>query len=218
MNYLMRIIFSKSISNKKGSNNFDIYQEEIEVIYAYRGGGSVKDVKDLILDIVVKQGRKIDLVVIVAGGNDLDHRGAEAEAVCVAGRMKELAEELVTPPYPLVRFVTICQIVPRELTRRINIGEFNERAKDYNNLVRDWAENSSHVTFWSHPRINNSRTIMADGVHLNAKGNFFLYSSIKKSIAHTIGHIAAGEGCTCRAEDPNPTSRSRAKRVNRRDR
>ena len=97
--------------------DFDIYREELEVIYKYKSGGTIDDVKDMILDLLVKKGKKIDVIIIIAGGNDLDQEQPMGDPMKVAGRMKELVKELTTRPYPLVQLVTICQIIARESIR-----------------------------------------------------------------------------------------------------
>ena len=187
--------------------DFDLYKENVEVTFCSKGGGKIEDIRRLILSKVIN--KKYDIIIIVGGGNDLDIK--EGHPINTAEKMLEMANEFVTKPFPLVKFVTICQIIQRQKTRRLALSEFQENVKIYNsNMLASCKQNSSLI-FWSHPRINNSRTALeADGVHLNNKGNFLLYHSLKKSLAHTIDHLIHNTGCNCEAENPNPTSRARA--------
>ena len=78
--------------------------------------------------------QRFNIIVIGAGGKDLE--GTNIPPREVAEERYELAREFVAKPYPLVNFVTICQVVKRNASRNVRVHEYQERIEVYNNHLK----------------------------------------------------------------------------------
>ena len=151
------------------------------------------------------------VVVLVMGGNDLDTEEADPGEVATA--IVILAKELACEN----RYVIVTQILNR-IKPRISADLYKIKVRICNHLIAEKSKMFRNVLFWSHIRLNNCNTHMhRDGVHLNRKGNYLLYKSIKSSLAHVLKkHIPFGTCCTCPPAYPGPQQRARAGRRHRR--
>ena len=187
---------------------FDLYRENVAVKFFFKSGCDIEQFHSHLKQSVLAYHPKI--VIVILGGNDLDDD--ETDPVGVAADIVQLAEEFQSNN----NFVIISQILDRPQPR-IPADIFKIKARICNSKIVDKIQHSNKIIFWTHIRLNNCNTHMhRDGVHLNNKGNFLYYKSLKRALSHVLSHVANGTGCTCPAEYPGPRQRARAGRRHRR--
>ena len=188
---------------------FDLYQENIETKFFYKSGCRIQTFHKIVMPRVIEYDPHV--VVLVMGGNDLDTEEADPGEVATA--IVQLAQELARDK----RHVIISQLLDRT-NPRISADLYKIKVRICNHLLAEKTKFCRDVLVWTHIRLNNCNTHMhRDGVHLNRKGNFLLYKSIKSSLAHVLKkHIPFGTCCTCPPAYPGPQQRARAGRRHRR--
>ena len=129
----------------------------------------------------------------MAGGNDID--GGNSEPEKVAGEIYDFSKTLIEAG--LVKFIIITQVLNREKPKFSHPNVFKEKAMKVNELVENLTRGEERIIYWSHVRLEQRTACGADGVHLSDVGNYLLYYSLKKALAHVLMHLSQDEACRC---------------------
>ena len=168
---------------------FGIYKENIEVKFCPKPGatmGKILTITPSFLNL------SPHIVVLVIGGNDLDR--SSGEPVKLAVEVVNYAKELLSKG---VKFVVLCEI-PQRFTNTPMIGE---KIKCYNSRLHAICKAEPNIRYWEHRRLrtniqrSRSSVLRPDGVHLNNKGNYFLYHSLKNALCHAMTHVFHNSPC-----------------------
>ena len=172
--------------------DFCLTNESLNLTYIGRPGGDFKELRELTLVETIRE--KTDIVVFMAGGNDLDK--GQADPIKLASDILEFAKDLQHSE--LADFASLTQVLERPSPKYSSRVSYAEKADIFNESLQNLANSHENILYWSHCRLNQSRNYFTeDGVHLNEVGNYSLYFSIKKALAHAIGHHNRGEKCRC---------------------
>ena len=117
-------------------------------------------------------------MVLELGSSDIcdSHCDADSIALSLVAFTELLIKSLS------VRFVVVCQILPRKHTL---FDGYNERVQKVNTLLQEALQNINSAKFWQHRGlVNPAKNVYArDGIHLNDFGNEALYRSYRGAIA-----------------------------------
>ena len=160
---------------------FGIYKEDVEVEFHPLPGATLFELKCKTHAILKNNP---DIMIIIIGGNELDR--AIAEPCELAREVYAYGEYLVSKG---VKYVSFMQVVERNTNK-----DFGVRSELYNSRMRAMTRESPWIRLWDLRRIG-LKDLRPDGVHLNNRGNYFLYNGIKSCIRHAISHIADGTPC-----------------------
>ena len=161
---------------------FGLYKEDIDVEFFAKPGAQLFQLKCethlLLKDLP-------DIMILIIGGNDMD--GGGANPVELAAQVFRYGEYIIGKG---VKFLAFMQVIQR-LNRN---NDFKEYAEQYNERLKSLCKEHPKLRFWNLHRIN-VKDLRRDGVHLNNRGNYFLYNGIKSCIRHAISHIEEGTPC-----------------------
>lgn len=123
-----------------------------------------------------------DVVILEIGTNDLSVLGPEV----VGSSIEELVSSLLNDF--AVSVIGVCHVIPRG-DSFIHWAEFLQRAKILNNYVRVVLDPFPNVFCWSHKDFSSPHKdlYLADGVHVNPLGQYFLYRSYRGAILKASG-------------------------------
>ena len=162
------------------NTSFGIYKENVTIDFHARPGANMFDLKR---DTHLMIRKKIDILIMIIGGNDLSSGNIQPCELAV--QVFRYAEYLLSKD---VKFIVAMQVIER------NIRGFKENADSYNARLKALMKNHPQMRFWDLRRISPS-DLRGDGVHLNNRGNYFLYNAVKASIRHALEHISEGSAC-----------------------
>lgn len=166
------------------------------VDFSWKVGGTAKDFSRLHTLRGVFGGVHYDLVIIVAGGNDLSYHSPEQ----VAKDYTEVIEKLRSD---YCYYVIFSQVMPRERPRFMSEGEFCGKATELNTLMAMSMRGQVRGKFWKNRGLWNAQQILVlpdgvdilwptgifrDGVHLNGDGMRRLYFSLRHAIGWFISN------------------------------
>ena len=123
-----------------------------------------------------------DVVILEIGTNDLSVLGPEM----VGSSIEELVSSLLNDF--AVSVIGVCHVIPRG-DSFTHWAEFLQRAKILNNYVRVVLDPFPNVFCWSHKDFSSPHKdlYLADGVHVNPLGQYFLYRSYRDAILKASG-------------------------------
>lgn len=156
------------------------------VDFSWISGGTAEHFDcDVELEKVFRQ--HYDLVIIVAGGNDLSYAPAEK----VAAKYMELIEKLLQQHCV---YVVFSQVMPRESPRHLTQEAYCAQATILNGMMGQYMDGVPRMKLWKNKGLWNACEILmlwesnrevkwpisifADGVHLNTVGLQRLYYSL----------------------------------------
>ena len=185
----------------------NIYREDLNIEFKGKSGGNYKDLREISLKAAMEE--KFEVLILMIGGNDLDSGKISPEKL--AEEVMEFGQSLIEAE--LVKYVVITQVVPRDKPLHSPKEVYRTRAEQYNDEVEEMASKTERILFWRHVRMNQRRMLGKDGIHLSNVGNYILYHSLKKALAHVINHLEKGQDCMCSAT--TNTKRPRAGKKHR---
>lgn len=185
---------------------FNLYREDVYIEFKGKPGGEFNDLQKLALQEIINN--KTDVLVLMAGGNDID--GGKKEPDAVARDIVDFAKTLVEAD--LVKFVIMTQIIARKNPKFSSADVYKNKARDTNKELETRTRGEEKLIYWSHGRLSYRSSNGPDGIHLSEVGNYLLYHSLKRAIAHAINHLAKDEGCGRRQVEKK---RRRAGRIER---
>ena len=165
--------------------NFGIYKENVSITFHARPGATLFDLQcgtHMILQ------RKIDIIILLSGGNDLQRDKVDPCELAV--RTFNYAEYLLSKG---IKFVAVMQVVERK------VDQFKGKADLYNMRLKSMMKDQPKMRFWELRRIG-TKDLRGDGIHLNNRGNYFLYHGIKSCILHAITHLIEESDCIHQVE------------------
>ena len=123
-----------------------------------------------------------DVVILDIGTNDLSVLGPEE----VGSSIEELVSSLLNDF--AVSVIGVCHVIARG-DSFTHWAEFLQRAKILNNYVRVVLDPFPNVFCWSHKDYSTPHKdlYLADGVHVNPLGQYFLYRSYRGAILKASG-------------------------------
>ena len=203
VNHLLKYIDAQQAKSwGKIDENFCLNRENLEITFIGRSGAEFRTLRELTLVEAVR--KKFDVIIFMAGGNDLDKGNADPSKLAYG--IVEFASDMCTSE--LTKFFVPTQVIIRPYPKFSSHSIYADRTNCFNVTLQHHTTSHRNVLYWSHDRLYQGRNYFAsDGVHLNDLGQYSLYFSIKKALAHTIGHLRRGEDCEC-THIPN-TRRSR---------
>ena len=160
--------------------NFGIYKEDVSVTFHARPGATLFDLQ-CGAHMILK--RKIDVIILIVGGNDLQKPSNDPCELAV--KVFNYAKYLISKG---VKFVVVMQVVER------NVENFKGRADLYNMRIKAMLKDQPQMRFWELRRIS-PKDLRGDGIHLNNRGNYFLYHGVKACIRHALTHIIEESPC-----------------------
>ena len=123
-------------------------------------------------------------MVLELGSSDIcdSHCDADSIALSLVAFTELLIKSLS------VRFVVVCQILPRKHTL---FDGYNERVQKVNTLLQEALQNINSAKFWQHRcLVNPAKNVYArDGIHLNDFGNEALYRSYRGAILFALSQF-----------------------------
>ena len=164
------------------NTSFGMYKEEISVSFHPLPGARLFQLQCETHKLLKL---KPDIAILIVGGNDLD-RG-QANPTELAAQIYRYGEYLISRG---IKFVGLMPIVER-VTKTDN---FKELADQYNSRMEAMCSKHPNISFRSLKRIG-IKELRNDGVHLNNRGNYFLYNAVKSCIRHAISHIVEKSPC-----------------------
>lgn len=172
-------------TNMEFYHNYDF--DEVMVKYVCKGGWMVKDLERQ-ADQVVHYWP--DIVIIHCGGNDLC-RNKRPETV--ASALLETADKIRQESG--AKRVVVCEILKRQLGKYLRtteqVEQFNREAKIANSYLKHVAPEFKDIKFWRHRGLSNPTlgpVLDTDGVHLNGRGQYKFYKSIRGAINFAMKH------------------------------
>ena len=139
-----------------------------------------------------------DVVVIIAGGNDLSWTsGAQAGADYV-----NLVKKIFSRGY--AARIICCSVPPRSRPRNISQEEYTRRATEFNDFLAAELQSIYGAKFWRHKGIWNANEVfvlgngkevhlplvlLKDGVHFNDEGMHRLHKSVGGAIRHAMNMV-----------------------------
>lgn len=138
-------------------------QGQVRISFYYRGGAGLRFIEEN-----MEVARGYDLLVVMAGGNDLDNGASYTSMVAMYDRIVRKAME------KNIRAVAITSVWPR------SNRAFNQRARYLSERLDVHYATRDQVMFWMWDRRQRYRTI--DGVHL-------LRKAYKKAVSYLLGVV-----------------------------
>lgn len=123
-----------------------------------------------------------DVVILEVGTNDL----WDVKPEVVGSSIEELVTLLLDAFS--VSVVGVCHVIPRGVSFT-NWEEFLQRAEILNNYVRVVLQPFPKAFCWTHRDFSSPHKdlYLADGVHVNSLGQYFLYRSYRGAILNALG-------------------------------
>lgn len=187
----------------------NLYREDVNIEFKGKSGGCFEDLRAITLENLVKE--KYDVLILMVGGNDID--GNKRNPDMLSNEVSEFTENLIEAE--LIKYAVITQIIPRDNPRHMSKEVYRAKADKYNLNMERVASLHTRILYWRHIRLGQRRILSDDGIHLNQTGNYMLYHSLKKALAHVIGHLDKGEDCRCSAANDHKRPRAGKKHQKR---
>lgn len=179
---------------KKGASpdlkvNFDIGAARVE--FVCQGGWKLPDLKKAVGRVV---SAKPQVVLIHAGSNDICDVGAKGEVI--GDKLLDLAQEVKVRSG--ARMVMVCTLTRRSLgkylTSQSQVDKFNREIDRFNAYVRVVGPTFDGLSAWRHSgfREPSIPLLLEDGVHMNSRGQYKLYKSVRGAMVVAVNRIAAG--------------------------
>ena len=153
----------------------------------YRGvrGGTVTSLRnDAILGLRASGPGQPDVVIIHAGGNDIDNTGGDPPQL-VGMHLYTLARDMVLCG---VKHVIVCQVIRRNSWRHLTYSEGATRVSCINEFLLAACSGLQSISFWQHRGMwqEGAQIFRRDGVHFNGLGNFKLYKSVRGALHKAV--------------------------------
>ena len=144
------------------------------------GGRTVQKLR--LYDLHVVRYLAPDIVILEVGTNDLSDLGPEVVGSSIEELVGSLLDEFS------VSVVGVCHVIPRGVSFS-HSAVFLQRAKILNNYVRVVLAPCRNVFCWSYKDFSSPHKdlYLADGVHVNSLGQYFLYRSYRGAILKALG-------------------------------
>lgn len=146
------------------------------------GGRTVEKLRRHDLHVVTRLAP--DVVILEVGTNDLSNVRPEV----VGSSIEELVGTLLD--VFSVTMVGVCHVIPRGVSFT-DWEDFLQRAAILNNYVRVVLEPFPNAFCWTHKDFSSPHKdlYLADGVHVNPLGQYFLYRSYRGAILQALGRL-----------------------------
>ena len=117
--------------------------------------------------------RRVDLLVVHCGGNDLQGTPRAAE---------QLVDDYICKFLPLARVVVICSVVYRHRPRGMSRCKFRQLADAFNLCLRHRAAELPNLVCWRHRHLDRYLLRSRDGVHFNQEDGVQFYLSLRQAV------------------------------------
>lgn len=146
------------------------------------GGRTVSKLREHDLHVLTRLAP--DVVILEIGTNDLFQLGPEVVASEIEDFVSLLCEKF------FVRVIGVCQLIPRGESCA-GFQSFNCKVPVLNQCVCALLEHIDNVFCWYHKGFSNpsSAPILQDGVHLDPRGQYYLYRSYRGAILKALGML-----------------------------
>ena len=136
------------------------------------GGRTVSKLRNHDLHVLTRLAP--DVVILEIGTNDLSQLGPEVVASEIEDFVSMLRKKFS------VRVIGVCQVIPRGESYA-GFQSFNSKVPVLNQCVCALLEHIDNVFCWYHKGFSNplSGPILHDGVHLDPRGQYYLYRSYR---------------------------------------
>lgn len=145
------------------------------------GGATIKGKKTVIPPLVqfLKHNR-CELVILDVGSNDLDLTRHPTRDLDKLAQDYVRCVDKITTRHPNLQII-ICLPIPRLETK---FPGSRAHTSNFNTILKTLTADLPRVHTWAHKGLfkSDSRFLMKDGVHLNAKGSVKYYHSLKAAI------------------------------------
>ena len=123
-------------------------------------------------------------IILHIGGNDIDVQGADHEYIEEIVLKVVLVAQTFVSRFTSVRSVTVCELFPRLLTRKISVEHYNKLKRHFNLHLKQELKNSHSIQYWKIKGVKGSQVkIFCDGVHLNnGEGMLRYYRSLRGAL------------------------------------
>jgi len=133
-----------------------------------------------------------DVVILEVGTNDLSNVRPEVVGSSIEEVVGSSIEELVGSLLDnfLVTMVGVCHVIPRGISFT-DWEDVLQRAAILNNYVRVVLEPFPNAFCWTHKDFSSPHKdlYLADGIHVNPLGQYFLYQSYRGAILQALGRL-----------------------------
>ena len=178
--------FGDAVGSRACLRDFTVGVQPCAVKFMGLRGGSVTSIRspEVMSRVCAYQP---DVVILSLGGNDLDKRYANTEAV--TANLQLLMMELLAIG---AQRVAVCQLVRRRKWHNFSYDVGCARVQQVNEWVAEFCKRTEGVFYWRHKRIWNSTRDMfrSDGVHMSDIGNYRLFRSIRGVIIKAVGQVS----------------------------
>lgn len=156
------------------NTNF-LLAEYCEIKWHGIGGRTVSKVRDFDLGIV--EIFRPDIVILQLGSNDL----VDGDPLSIASAIEDLVT-LLHDSFQVKR-VCVCQTL-----YRVSSPAYNQRVRDLIKYLKVLLEPLPYSLYWKHRGFWNSTVGLysGDGVHLNARGHYRLYRSLRGAVLRSL--------------------------------
>lgn len=133
-----------------------------------------------------------DFLIFHVGANDLSDSDTKGEMIAdnliaLAAQLKSLCN---------AKSVVLCRGLNREkgryLVTRADVNNFNIKLQKFNQFLQIVGPTNKNFIFWKHPGFTApSLTVLgADGVHLNPRGQYKFYKSLRGAILACLASVS----------------------------
>ena len=183
INHLVTFLQREQVGSSNIAMGMGLEARNVQVEYLGRRGAVVRSVLsrqhlDRIKDVHPR------CMVLHIGGNDITSR--ESDPVRVATDIVTLAS-LLHWGYDVDQ-IAVCQLLCREQPR---FPEYNDILLHVNASLQQQLEGKPWAFYWKHRGMWNPGTRLhaADGVHLNSRGNYKFYTSLRTAVIHAVNRL-----------------------------
>ena len=157
------------------------FQISTPAVISWRGVGGRTVAQAIQYDTKVVRSKCPDIVIVQLGTNDLPF----STSLKVGSAIEDFVR-LLHDSYG-VKCVCVCQTI-----RRRSAKKFNEKVNTLTKYLRVVLEPIPYAFYWGHRGFWNAKAnlLASDGVHLNSRGQFKLYRSLRGAVLKSLRFLA----------------------------